>query len=82
MSEKTMDDLIAEAEKKGLWLHTSYQDIWFSPAKLRLERAAGRFLWGATNWTLRDPQEYLAEAELKVIDAELFRDRVKKAVQS
>lgn len=50
----------AEAEKKWLWCH--YQDLWFSPAQLRAKNAAGKFIWGVVNWTLRDPQERVEEA--------------------
>lgn len=49
-----MDELIDRAEREGKWLRTHYQDIWFKPSELRKERAAGRFLWGAPTWTLRD----------------------------
>jgi hypothetical protein len=55
-----MQALFTEAEQKDMWLWCGYQDLWFSPAKLRKEQAAGRFRWGAVNWKLRNPKEKLA----------------------
>lgn len=71
-----MEALLAQAEREGKWLHTFYQNIWFSPQELRALRAKGEFRWGARNWTLREPLEYLAEVEKAVRDAVEFRDRV------
>jgi hypothetical protein len=51
--------MFKEAEEKGLWFHSSYQDMWFSPAELRAEQAEGRYWWGACNWTLKNPKEEL-----------------------
>ena len=56
-----LEPLLAQAEREGKWLHCSYQDLWFSPKQLRERNAAGRFLWGPVNWTLRDPHEKLAD---------------------
>lgn len=76
-----MQDMFDEARKEGLWLYCSYQDLWFSPDELEAAQAEGRFRWGRTNWTLRDPKEKLvgliraeASAAQAVID---FRERLK-----
>lgn len=53
---------IAKAEAEGKWLWCHYQDIWFSPAQLRAHIKNGQFRWGAVNWKLRDPQEYIEAA--------------------
>ena len=58
VSLKAMFD---EAEKKGLWFFCNYQQLWFSPNKLREEQNNGRFRWGAVNWKLRDPKERLEQ---------------------
>jgi hypothetical protein len=57
----TLQPLIAQARKEGKWLHSRYQDIWFSPDELEALNREGRFLWGAVNWTLRDPNEMVQE---------------------
>jgi len=59
---ESIEALIQEAERKGLWLHCYYQDIWRSPQQLREANAKGQFLWGPVNWSLRDPKERLDEA--------------------
>jgi hypothetical protein len=43
---------------------------WYSPDQLAAENAKGRFLWGANNWQLRDPEEYVEQAR-KHLDAAL-----------
>lgn len=57
----TLQPLITQARKEGKWLHCYYQDIWFSPDELEAANQEGRFLWGAVNWTLRDPHEMVQE---------------------
>jgi hypothetical protein len=57
----TLQPLIAQARKEGKWLHSQYQDIWFSPDELEAANREGRFLWGAVNWRLRDPNEMVQE---------------------
>ena len=58
----SLNPLIAQAEREGKWLYCNYQGMWFSPKELRRANADGRFIWGAVNWCLRNPQEYLNEA--------------------
>ncbi len=71
---KTLEDLINDAERQGLWLHCSYQDLWFSPSDLREANRDGRFRWGAMNFELRDPIEKLAKLIEKraTLDTEVF----------
>ena len=63
----------AQREGKALWCH--YQNLWFTPAELRRENAAGRFLWSAVNWKLRDPAERTQEltADVERAQRELAR---------
>ncbi|ATF13594.1 hypothetical protein A616_16890 [Brevibacillus brevis X23] len=57
--------MFEEAEAKKLWFYCSYQGLWFSPSELKQAQNEGRFLWGAVNWQLRDPNEKLAEMQLQ-----------------
>ena len=52
-------DLMARARRERLWFWCNYQDLWFSPDELQAEWDKGSFRWGAVNWKLRDPVEYL-----------------------
>lgn len=54
---KEIESMIQEAERKGLWLKSKYQNLWFSPEELRKEVRKGHFRWGRENWTMRDPKE-------------------------
>lgn len=65
----SMEPLLKRAEIEGLYLHCSYQDIWYSPEELRAEHANNRMLWGAVNWTLRDPAEHTASLANAVVRA-------------
>lgn len=67
--DDTMNDLFEQAEERGYWFFTSYQSLWFAPAELREHRAAGRFYWGPTNWTLRNPSELVTEKREAVTKA-------------
>jgi hypothetical protein len=51
--------LIAEAESKGLWISSRYQELWFSPDELRRNNARGAFLWSRDNWKIADPTIHL-----------------------
>jgi len=61
-----LDELIGRARQEGKWLWCRYHGLWFSPDQLEAENAAGRFRWGPESWKLRDPKEYLTEAEALV----------------
>lgn len=65
MSDKCsfLQPLIEEARRRRLWLYCRYQNLWFSPAELEAENANGKFRWGPVNFELRDPLEYVAQAE-------------------
>lgn len=56
-----MESMFAEARTQGLWFFTNYQQLWFSPDELEQHQRAGTFRWGAVNWRLRPPQEYLEQ---------------------
>ena len=57
----SLEPLFQEAERTGKWFYSNYQGLWFSPEQLREHHKNGRFIWGAVNWTLRDPKEKLIE---------------------
>jgi hypothetical protein len=70
MSEVTVQDIrdmiapmLKEARERGLWLHCSYQDMWFTPDELEAEQKEGRLCWGPVNWKLRDPRELYESIE-------------------
>ena len=77
-----LEPLFEQAEKEGLWFYSSYQDMWFSPKELRDCHAHGRFIWGAVNWQLRNPQEKidLLERQKVNIDKQIeeFREEMAK----
>lgn len=54
-----LEPLFAKAKAEGLWFHCGYQDLWFSPKRLREQHKRGNFIWGAVNWRLVDPKERL-----------------------
>lgn len=60
-----LDSLFVDAKRDRLWFwHSSVVGtFWFSPEELQDEQAAGRFVWSAENWRLRDPLERVFEFE-------------------
>ena len=60
--------MFEEAEAKGLWFHSPYQDMWFSPRELEEWQNKGKFVWGAVNWELRSPQERVDRLEEKILE--------------
>jgi hypothetical protein len=70
----SLELLCQRAEKEGKWLYCGYQCLWFSPAELRKENANGRFLWGPSNFQLRDPTEQLRRLEMDAKEAIRKRD--------
>lgn len=54
---KELEPLFVQAMDEKLWFYCNYQDLWFSPKELREKHAEGRFIWGAVNWQLKDPNE-------------------------
>ena len=62
--------MFAKARAEGLWFHCGYQDLWFSPDELDAANKEGRFIWGAVNWTLRDPRERLEQLKNAIVSAE------------
>ena len=57
----TMNQMFEKAKAEGLWFHSSYQDLWFSPKELEGQQLAGKFRWGPENWTLENPNVHLEE---------------------
>ena len=73
MSEEIREGLIPlfeTADENNLWFYCNYQDLWFSPEKLRHEQIEGRFRWGSVNWKLRNPSEKIKALEYAVIKAQ------------
>ncbi len=60
---KSMEPLFEKAKQDNLWLHSSYQDLWFSPEELEELQSQGKHLWWAENWVLKSPHEKIAELE-------------------
>ena len=58
-----LEAMFEKAEKEELWFYSYYQNLWFSPKELRRKHKEGKFVWGITNWTLRNPSEKIAELE-------------------
>lgn len=77
-----MEELFERAEREKLWFFSSYQQIWFSPRELKEQQAQGKFRWGAGDWKLRDPQEYLKEAERELQQAQERFNRVKANIEA
>jgi len=54
------------AMKEGLWFYSSYPSFWASPEELEQENIAGNWRWDPKNWQLRDPNEYIKQAQAKM----------------
>ncbi len=67
---ESLAPLFKRADAEGLWFFCSYQGLWFSPDELRSKQADGKFLWGAVNWTLRDPKEGIQNLTVAVNNAQ------------
>ena len=63
-----LEPLFAEAEKNGLWFRCLYQDMWFTPQELREAHKEDRFVWGACNWELKNPQEIIDQLNARVVN--------------
>lgn len=71
--KRELTDLIEKARTEKLWIYYSSQDMWLSPSSLEKLNAAGRYLWGAVNWQLRNPREQIDEINKRI---ENFKDRI------
>jgi len=58
---KELQPLLDQAIREKKWFFCNYQQMWFSPKEIVEYWENNRFLWGASNWKLRDPQERLVE---------------------
>ena len=76
-----MEPLLREAEARWLWLYCSYQDMWFSPRRLREQHAKGYFRFGPVNWELRDPKDLLASCEKDLHKAQLYIESVREEIE-
>lgn len=73
-----LEPLIQEAEKKGLWLETTYQAISFSPKELRENLANGRFLWGPVNWRLINPESLMRDEPAEFAKIKKYNQSIAK----
>ena len=64
-----LEPLFKEAEEKGFWFRSNYQNSEFSPQELRAEHAKGSFIWGAVNWQLFDPEIELDKLTIRIESA-------------
>lgn len=63
-----LDALFERARREGLWFfHNGISgQFWYSPDELQAEQENGKFIWGAVNWQLRDPHDYLRQANAAI----------------
>ncbi len=76
-----MEEMFKQARAEGKWFWCHYQDLWFSPDALEKEQAAGSYRWGVVNWKLRDPKEWLLEAEQRRDEAQREVERIAEAIK-
>ena len=62
--------MFQQAKLLGLWFHCGYQNLWFHPEELRKAHLEGRFIWGAVNYELCDPQEKIDSLKKEIEQAE------------
>lgn len=60
---ESLAPLFKAADQNGLWFFSRYQGLWFSPDDLRKAQQKDKFVWGAVNWELRNPNEKIKELE-------------------
>ena len=65
----SLEPMFKKAEKEGLYFFWNYQGLWLSPEKLKEYHKKGEFVWGPTNWELRDPAEKTVQLERKIEEA-------------
>lgn len=51
---ESMAPMLRTAEVRGLFLFSRYRSLWFTPQQLKEEWKRGRFIWGPSQWQLRD----------------------------
>ena len=80
--KRELEPLFKKARESGyLWFYTSYQDLWFSPDELEQAQAEGRFLWGASNWQLRNPYEKLNDYDKQIRDIQQAKEKFRKRIE-
>jgi hypothetical protein len=67
--------LFEKARARGLWFHNVSQGLWFSPDELSAAHKEERFIWGAENWRLCDPNERLEQLNNVIAAAEAEKAR-------
>ena len=70
--------LFKEAKEKGLWFYHNglcTGEIYFSPKELKEQHKEGKFLWGAVNWSLIDPETIAKRLRTSVTEAEANLER-------
>ena len=64
--------LFDEARRTGAWFFHGGPSgpLWFSPDHLAELQARGSYCWDATCWALRNPREWLEDAERRLKQAQ------------
>jgi hypothetical protein len=75
--------LFDEARRTGKWFFHGGPSgpLWFSPDHLAELQARGSYCWDAQNWTLRDPRDWLVDAERRAKQAQEQVQRIKAELQ-
>ncbi len=64
---RTLEPLFQQALENGLWFYNAHHSIWFSPGELIAEIENDKFVWGAVNWELRNPEERIEEIHQEIL---------------
>lgn len=58
--------LFEQATKNKLFFFNIYKNLLMSPRQLREEQSKGNCLWDASQWSLKDPKDYIAGLKKEV----------------
>ena len=68
--EMSLQELIEQARQDGKWLYCNYPGVWFSPDELDAENSNDKFMWDASNFKLRNPEEELLRLSAEIRTAQ------------
>lgn len=54
----SLDKMFDRARADKLWFFCRFQKLWLSPSQLKEQMKLGNYIWGPSNWVLRDPTKY------------------------
>ena len=84
MTSKKLEDLhklADEAQSRGMWLRTHYQDIWQSPKEWREQWQKGKFLWSPDAFEIVNPEDLALDIKRKILDLETELRGVYKRIE-